>query len=381
MRELAGQVDDWDSLLVRAGGHLAIPFLHARRGELADLAPEGWSERLERAFRVGAAQNLRIAALLVRLHRTLFVPQGIAYAAVKGVTLAQRYYGGLPARACRDLDLLVDPPACPATIGWMLDNGFRLVGSLEVTGEGAERERQIVAMCDLNREISLRSPDGDLVDVHSTLDLTGADFPTARLLAGAEQMTLLGTPVFTLSGPDLLVYLCYHHSRHNWTRLHWVSDMGQVARSPDIAPEALRASAARSGMEELVEACRAMIPLLAAVVNGQQPQLAGLAGTMVQECLTFLAPDAVAPLLEYNLRLQDKGFRWRYWFAQTATEWRQRKGLVRKGRALVRSATPSWDMYQAMPLPRGLRWLYLPLRAGAQLVRHTPLGALFGRKN
>lgn len=381
LRDLAGQVQDWDSLLERAGGHLAIPFLHARHSEFADLAPAGWADRLERAFRLGAAQNLRIAALLVRLHRNLFVPQGIAYAAVKGVTLAQRYYGGLPGRACRDLDLLIDPPACPATIGWMLDNGFRLVGSLSVTGEGAERERQIVAMCDLNREISLRSPEGDLIDVHSTLDLTGADFPTARLLANAQEMVLLGTRVSTLSGADLLVYLCYHHSRHNWTRLHWVSDMGQVARSPDISPDDLRASAARSGMGELVDACRAMIPLLAAVANGQPLRLAGLAGTMAQECLTFLAPDAVAPLLEYNLRLQDKGFRWRYWLAQTATEWRQRKGVVRKGRALMRSATPSWDMYQAMPLPRALRWLYLPLRAGAQLVRHTPLGALFGRKS
>ena len=66
---------------------------------------------------------------------------GAAAQAVKGVTLAQRYYGTLSARACRDLDLLVDPKACPATIAWMLDNGFRLVGSLSVSGEGAERAR------------------------------------------------------------------------------------------------------------------------------------------------------------------------------------------------------------------------------------------------
>ncbi len=380
LRDLAAQVADWDALLDRAAEHLAVPFLHARRSQLGDLAAPGWADKLEHKHNAGAAQNLQIAALLVRLHRQLFVPQGIAYAAVKGVTLAQRYYGNLSDRACRDLDLLVDPPSCPATIGWMLDHGFRLAGSLAVTGEGEERDRQIVAMCDLNREISLRSPDNVLVDVHSTLDLTGADFPTAPLLANAEDMILLGTRVPTLAGADQLVYLCYHHSRHNWTRLHWVADMGRVAAAPDILPAQVQASAARRGMEPLVAACRDMIPLLARVVNGEQPPLSGLAGTMAQECLTYLAPDAVAPLLEYNLRLQDKGFRWRYWFAQTATEWRQRKGVVRKGRALMRSATPSWDMYQAMPLPRALRWLYLPLRVGAQLVRHTPLRALFGRK-
>lgn len=381
LRYLAAQVRDWDSLLDRAVDHLAVPFLHDRLSELAAHAPAGWVERLEQKYRTGAAQNLLIAALLVRLHRQLFVPQGIAYAAVKGVVLAQGYYGGLADRACRDLDLLIDPPSCPATIGWMLDNGFRLAGSLEVTGEGEERKRQIVAMCDLNREISLRSPENVLVDVHSTLDLTGADFPTGRLLANAEELTVLGARVPTLAGADQLVYLCYHHSRHNWTRLHWVSDMGRVAASPEISDAQVQASAARSGMGPLVAACREMIPLLARVVNGERPPLSGLAGKMAQECLTYLAPDAVAPLLEYNLRLQDKGFRWRYWFAQTATEWRQRKGVLRKGRALLRSATPSWDMYQTMPLPRPLRWLYLPLRFGAQLVRHTPLRSLFGRRN
>lgn len=376
---LAAQVSDWDSLLHRSAEALAIPFVQARQGELAPFAPAGWADRLELAHRAGAAQNLRIAALLVRLHKQWFAPQGIAYAAVKGVTLAERYYGGLATRACRDLDLLVDPRACAATLAWLLDAGFRLAKPLEVTGEGAERTRQIEAMCDLNREISLRSPQGDLVDMHSTLDLTGADFPTARLLAGVEPVSVLGTPVPTLASADLLVYLCYHHSRHNWTRLHWISDIGRIARGGDYDAQAVRASAARSGMVDLVDACLDMIPLLAEVVSGRQPRLEGLAGTMAQECLTYLAPDALAPLLEYNLRLDDAGFRWRYWFLQTAIEWRQRKGLIRKGRALMRSATPSWEMYQAMPLPRALRWLYLPLRAGMQLVRHSPLRALLGR--
>ena len=376
---LAAQVTDWDSLLHRAAEHLAIPFVHARRDDLAPFAPPGWADRLDQAHRVGAAQNLQIAALLVRLHKQWFAPQGIAYAAVKGVTVAQNYYDGLAGRACRDLDLLIDPKACPATLAWLLESGFRLTKPLEVTGEGAERTRQIEAMCDLNREISLRSPQNDLVDVHSTLDLTGADFPTARLLAGVEPVGVLGTQVPTLASADLLVYLCYHHSRHNWTRLHWIADIGRITRAGDYDAAAVRASAARSGMVELVEACLAMVPLLADVVSGRQPRLEGLAGTMAQECLTYLAPGALAPLLEYNLRLDDAGFRWRYWFSQTAIEWRQRKGLVRKGRALVRSATPSWEMYQAMPLPRSLRWLYLPLRAGLQLVRHSPLRVLLGK--
>ncbi|HYJ20247.1 MAG TPA: nucleotidyltransferase family protein, partial [Burkholderiales bacterium] len=360
---------------------LAIPFVHRHLPGLDRFVPAATRRQIEHAYRVSTARSLQLAALLTGLHERWFAPQAIRYAAVKGTSLGQRYYGDVAARTCRDLDLLVDPASCPATIRYLAEAGFTPCRGFELPADRAKWDRHIAAMCDLNREISLRSPAGDLLDIHSALDLTGGDFPTSRLLGRLEPVSIFGRAIPSLSTADLFVYLCYHHSRHNWTRLHWVADIGKVAASPEFSRDAVFATARRSGMGRLVEACLTMCELLAAASRGEEPTGRGLAATMARQCLAHLVPGAESSLLEYHRRIDDSAFRWRHWFNLTAEEWRHRRGFVRKVRTLLRSSTPSWESYRTLPLPKGLRWLYMPLRTGTHLVRHTPLRWLHARKS
>ena len=378
---LAGQIDDWDAFVDRAHGSLAIPFVHRHLPLFEGAVPGATREKLRQAHKAGTANSLQLAALLTGLHDNWFAPQAIRYAAVKGATLAQLYHGGIAARASRDLDLLVDPPSCPATIRYLVEAGFTPCKGFELPADRTRWDRYLAAMCDLNREISLRSPAGDLLEVHTSLDLTGGDFPTRKLLGRVETVPIFGKAIPSLSTPDLFVYLCYHHSRHNWTRLHWVADIVQIAASPDFDRAAVFATARRCGMDRLGEACLTMADLLAAAARGEAPEGRGLAATMARQCLAHLEPGAQSALLEYHHRIDDSGFRWRHWFSLTAEEWRHRRGVVRKLRSLFRSSTPSWEAYKTAPLPRGLRWLYVPLRTGTHLVRHTPLKRLVRRKH
>lgn len=378
--ELLAAVDDWNELAECAAEHLAIPFLNQAMVQFGSAVPEQVRTSVETRFRIGAARNLRLAALLIRLDQHWFKPRGIRYAAVKGVVVAQRYYGSISGRACRDLDLLIDPQDFEATVSYLCRIGFRLCRPFELPTDQAAWPAHIAAACDLNRELTMRSPDDDLVDVHSSLDLTGNDLPTSGLLDRTETVELLGKAIPVLSTPDLFVFICYHHSRHNWTRLHWVADLGRMAASPHFDRPAVLAAARRAGMEKLVLACLEMPALLTRVVAGKELSGSDLALEMVGECLAYIRPGAEAPMLEHHRRIHEKAFRWKRWFAMTGEEWRQRQGIGRKLRAVLRSVTPSWEVYRSFPMPKRWRWLYVPLRIGSHLMAYTPLGDVFGRR-
>ncbi len=377
---LAGEVSDWKAFAEKAAEHLAVPFVYRDLTRIGTRILPDVREAIKTKYQVSIARNLRIAALLVRLHEQWFEPRSIRYAAVKGVVLAQRYYGGLVERSCRDLDLLVEPTNCAATLSHLCDIGFRLVGKFALPEDRRQRGKYIEALCDLRKGIKLRSPDGDLIDLHSSLDHMGSDFQTSDLLARTEAVLTLGREIPALSTADIFVYICYHHSRHNWTRLHWLADLGRISASLSFDPNAVRRTARQYGMESLVNSCLEMRELLIGATKGQYPESSDLAGTMARECLAALRLGSEAPILTFFRRLDDIGHRWWFWFKVTGEEWRKRKGLVRKFRTVMRSSTPSWEMYLKLPLPRSLRWLYVPLRIGWHLVKHSPLRKAFWRE-
>lgn len=380
LRSLAGEVRDWPALVRQATHHLSLPVLRERLVEIEDCVPAGTMAELDRAVTVATAHNLQLSAIAAALNRSWFQPRQIRFALFKGVALAQRYYGSVSGRSCRDLDLLVSSEGFADTVTHLIDRGFRLTRPFELPADPRRHAAHIEAMCNLSREISMRAPSGPMVDLHQSVDLTGADFPADQLLDRAEAVTIAGETLPVFSTADLFVYICYHHSRHRWSRLHWIGDLGRIAAAPDFDIAATRARAKQAGLEKLILACLEMPALLAAAVAGEWPAAPGLAARMTRDCIRFLHPDNAAPELERHSRDGDRLFRWRDWFATTAIEWRQREGLGRRARAVARSLEPSWQAYRDLPLPKGLRWLYVPWRVAAHMVRYFPLPR-FGRKD
>ena len=380
LTRLAGEVRDWPTILGEASHHLSLPVLRERLLTIQDCIPTETMAELDRAVIVATAHNLQLGAIAAELNRSWFRPKQIRFALFKGIALAQRYYGSVSGRSCRDLDLLVSGKGFAETVTHLIAQGFRLSKPFELPADPARHATHIEAMCGLSREISMRAPSGQMVDLHQSVDLTGADFPTEQLLDRAESMTIAGETLPAFSTADLFVYICYHHRRHRWSRLHWIGDLGRIAAAPDFDIAATRAQAKRAGLEKLVVACLDMPALLVDAVAGNWPAGPGLAARMTRDCIRFLHPDNAPPELERHSRYADRLFRWRDWFATTAIEWRQREGLARHARAVGRSLVPSWQAYRDLPLPKGLRWLYVPWRVAAHMVRYFPLPT-FGRKD
>ena len=101
---------EWESLWVKARTHCVTPYLYERwrrSGALARIPPAE-AERFATARWLNLERNRRLAVELGEITAALEAG-GIPALAVKGLELAERYYGDLGLRVLYDLDLLIRP--------------------------------------------------------------------------------------------------------------------------------------------------------------------------------------------------------------------------------------------------------------------------------
>ena len=67
-----------------------------------------------------------------------------------------------------------------------------------------------------------------------------------------------GAPIRVVRGPDFFTYLCRHHTRHHWARLHWIADLDAIFHSPGFDLASAQAQAKRRGFGRTVEAACAI---------------------------------------------------------------------------------------------------------------------------
>lgn len=108
----APDLDDshWEELWILARVHCLTPYLHQRWSESGAIKalPERIRIRFEEARLQNSERNLRMLLELDRLKRMLG-GRGINSLTLKGLPIAERFYGDLGLRVLYDLDLLVRP--------------------------------------------------------------------------------------------------------------------------------------------------------------------------------------------------------------------------------------------------------------------------------
>lgn len=308
--------------------------------------------------------SLKMMAELQRLRQNHLTPLGARYLVVKGLAVSARYYGDFTVRACRDIDILVSKQDMAPLLTRLLADGYRLVGEFSRLPT-LQEEQQIQAMVRLCPEVAVRSPDGVLIEIHQRLDLSGQAFSTEMLLDRAESVAIAGQDWPVPSTADLFVYLCYHHTRHYWSRLSWLGDLSAVMNAPDFDRQKVLHRAEQAGLLTLVQACMALPECLRASLNGQEgPGRVShgmpLTTELARYCLTFADPEIPPP--ESQEVSAWHSARWAY----ITLDWRIRDGLGNRLVTLRRLFRPGWREYQQWPLPQqwhGLYWLLRPVRA------------------
>lgn len=187
----------------------------------ADLLPAPVITELTRLRRQNAMRSLEIARIQRFLVEEILEKQNSRQVFIKGATLSHQYYGDMHLRQYRDIDLLLDEASVFAA-------GTELIQQRYVVTNPAwqrSRSQDLAAFCRYNSVLELRSPSGIQVELHRTLDNSGCVFSTHDYLSSSVLRQVDGTQLNVLPCTELFVYLCFHHSKHQWSSLHWCADL------------------------------------------------------------------------------------------------------------------------------------------------------------
>ena len=346
IQALCGQVEDWQRFVQQAEFRMIVPLVYRHLGALPEgSVPQACLAELKRRTVKVAMRNLAMIAVHHRLVREVLEPLGVSYVFFKGPSLAYRYYRDPGLRQFRDIDLLV-PRRHMLQVGQRLrEAGYRSHKHVAwSTDDGLLFLQRFVGMMDWI------SPEGVLIEMPSSLDDWNR-LPTDEIIAEAGTVDLAGLSVPVPADADFLCYLCKHHSRHHWARLHWIADLNAILAHADFDLDAARQRARRRGFERTVAAAFAIQKAAAA----PEPWKFGFADPFAHElfrhCLVNLEGD-----FEQELALRRS-------FPATSIDIdaNQRRRRHRWSRNVARF-NPRGEDFLQLPLPARWHGLYYLLR-------------------
>lgn len=352
---------DWDAALRVATRHQLAPVLRARLEALQVELPTAIATRLREVLHWVGRRNLHLTSHLAEMLGE-WEERGVRAVPLKGPVLASAIYESPALRVFSDLDILVE------SVGGLriahrslLSRGFRPVARLT---PGQDLACRLVWYAYGYR----REEDG--VDVELHWRLAPACFPLrgarTRLWRNTRRTSLHGTSVAALRPDWLLLTLCIHGAKSEppWSKLKWVLDVAELARSAELDWPFLVEEARETGClgilhlglrlardlfaVETPEAVRASMPADSAIPD--------LARELRERLLFGGAEEPVRGRLGWELSLRER---------------RVDRALTVLGRILL----PGVKDVLAVPLPRALLPLYVPVRlarlAGRLLSQRT----------
>jgi Uncharacterised nucleotidyltransferase len=156
----------------------------------------------------------------------LFETQQVPMMSFKGPILAQIAYGNLALRQFVDLDILVAEADVIATSQLLISQGYESQFTLT--------DRQQNVYTGLRSEQWFWHEEKQLcIDLHWAILPKQYSFtPDPQLLWTKTNLVEFGSQsVATLSPEHLLLFLCAHGSKHNWSKLYWICDIAELLRT------------------------------------------------------------------------------------------------------------------------------------------------------
>ena len=348
---LCDEVKDWAAFRDIANDRFILPMVyrHLRQLKPPSLPGEQLLLMKNQVLRL-YQHSLNVTACLSQACHMLQVELKIPYVTFKGPSLAARYYDEPAMRFCRDIDILVPKERMPELIAHALSAGYRPLDPQQLEQDPVSLA--FVARC--QKVITLQSPQGICVEFHSRIDNIGTVYDSRAMIDKAEPIRVGLTEVAMLPTDELFVYICWHHTKHFWSRLHWLVDLDAVQRHPDFDRQTVLTCADRYGLRTTVESCLKMVELLGSPQfdprSHHDPQL----DELLRHSMEAMQGD-----LEVELRLASKkptpdfAFHWQtdraHWLRWKLLGW-------------LRIFRPSYADYHEWPLSRRWQWLYRPLR-------------------
>lgn len=332
---------DWESVFEAAARH-GVSAMVGRSLRHAEL-PSPLRERLRLVEFAVAQRGLHLTGILHELTKEL-AAAGLRVIAYKGPVLSQQLYGDPAVREAVDLDLLLSPGDVRGAMAVLTRRGFTPLRPYPAS--------TLPQLIRYRAEYGMVKGD-DLIELQWRLApmYFSAAFDFEAAWNRRRTVNIGGMQVATFSAEDNLLALCVHGTKHHWQQLKWVLDIDFLIRNESgLDWQAAEADAAASGIRTILLTSLATSRLLLGT-----PLPPTLQDAIGRNRMASMAASAFVGALDGSpsvselehhrtmLRLRERARdRWRY-LAHLA----------------VLPTELEWDW---VALPRGLAWMYYPMR-------------------
>lgn len=249
--QAASRVADWNDIIGAAGRHAVLPLLHTALSAAAPLVkppvPPAAMRELKHQFDANALRNVALARHLAELGER-FAANGVAYMPIKGPSLAVAAYGDLSLRRFSDLDLVIHRRDLDRVRAMLREDGYAPRSAVPDSLD------DIILGADYHLALQHETT-GLALEIHWALGRRGLGSLRREDWAWTNTTTvsLLGRSLPALDAGALIVYLCAHGAKHNWSQLVRVCDVYAAVRSArDLDWTAVRNLAASAGVSRML---------------------------------------------------------------------------------------------------------------------------------
>lgn len=356
LRSLLSEDLDWTLLIEQALRHGVSPMVAKT---LIEVSPRQLPEDLAEGLREHASDNaLRNRSLLAALDETMQAlrHRGILALAFKGQTLAARMLENYTLRRAGDLDLLVRKQDLSGVWAVLEDLEYREATEREIGRpmSAPEHRAYLEYQCEYN---FTRERDHIMIEPHWAIAPRSLRIrlPYAAFWRDAERLSIDGRGIDTLSTAHLLLVVCVHASKHEWSRLQWIADVaGLVARNPELEVAEVLAIAREHGVERMV-----LVGLgLAHEIYGCILPKPVLRRFRADSELSHLILDLTRAVFEIGRKENS------IWQVTSLRKRMRERWTDRLGYIISTLTTPIERHYRMVRIPAPLRSLYVPIKLG-----------------
>ncbi|MEP0962804.1 MAG: nucleotidyltransferase family protein [Roseobacter sp.] len=347
----AREIQDWDEFIETAARNFSLPNI---RMHLADLDPECIPEharsKINEAANASAIRNMVLISAQRKFKEICVDPLDQEAIFFKGISLVSQYYPDLGLRPCRDIDVLVRQKALRPIVLRAIDAGFKFVVP-GLSEHPLVEPSEIDAALHYRNDAILLTPESMAIDLQVSLDKYSGIFSNDDIFEQTTPIMIGGKEFLTMKPVFLFNYISHHHARHVWSRLHWLSDLDAMIASPEFDKTAVIDKAKRLDQRGTVEACLELQTLMSPLATWEETDENWRGRKFLELSLRNLSGDLD---LEKKIGFSMKGGEFMF-------DWQAGPSLIRRARwqHWRKTLQPTIRQYMKLPLPQGLRWLYI----------------------
>jgi len=349
--ELLPCINDWEGFTRQASDRFVLPIVH---GHLCKYwkaqVPKPCLDIMKFHAMRALQYNLNVAAEFKGVVRDVLLPLGVAHLCFKGPTLAFQYYNEPAQRICRDVDILVPKDDLPRILQYALSKGYKPHDPKKLTN--SDESLNFVAR--YQKVVTLISPRNVAVEFHTKIDNTATVYDASQMLEKRQPVTVNNVDTWVMPFDELFVYLCWHHTKHYWSRLHWLVDITALQDHKDFNYENVIACAERYALVKTVTSCLDMIGFFSAPTRNKIEDLEPNTRQLVRTAIFAMHGDIV---FEHSLSRKNPTPAFSFsWQTSRSQIWRWR---LLGWRRIFR---PTYNNYAAWPLSLRWQWVYRFIR-------------------